>query len=135
MDKILVYVPTGEVRPANTDEYAVADGQPFRVASGPMVGSFAIVTRHEIEIPEGAKRIDINFPGEDNQWIGLTRVLPIPRPKVKKWQWLLRSENGSYTMSNNHDTEKKAKEIWDGGGPFGWVAISPIEETMIEVDL
>lgn len=106
MRKAYLFVETGETRKAKDGEYVLfdeKDGDIYRATD--FTSEYPILTRHEIEIPEGANMMTIQTRGTCNTPPALH--FPIPRPKkmVKKWQWRC----GNLWFTKEHFTEKQIK--------------------------
>ena len=110
--KAYLFIETGEVRDPK-------DGELFMTPSGGILrckgdfGKRSILTRHEIEIPEGLEGVSISGWGLDcgqcKKQVPCLANIPIPRPKkkVKKWKWLACAPGGSPFISGSHYSESE----------------------------
>lgn len=132
--KIIVFVPTGEVRSAKQGEWAGSDdGGVWRALRDMDRYHEPILTHHEIEVPDAAESFKYYFYcGEPQHGYTRTCEIPIPRPKkkVKKWQWVAVDETRNPYVSIGFYT--KDEFIAQYKICNGWY--HPVEETMIEVE-
>jgi hypothetical protein len=133
---ITVFIPTGEVRPAKTGEkYRNDNGEIIKATYNYDKNDLVqIGTVHNIEVPEGATELSIyeNQP-KPLQVCPKTFLyhlsIPMPKRKVKKWQWLYRSKEGYFYLTGFFYTNKTSAALKTVGE-----VIRPVEETMIEVE-
>jgi hypothetical protein len=97
---------TGEVRtPKKGEFYGYDDNRGIYEANSdffPDRHTRLIYTRHEVDMPENITAIDIGgytIPvGKTWTWIKLLNIPLIkPRPKVKKWKWVM--DNGACVLT------------------------------------
>jgi (2Fe-2S) ferredoxin len=103
---------TGEVRPPKKGEFYVRGdiGYPYRADMDMTEDGFIryIYTRHEIEVPEGSYFAEIGFTGYSN-----TVCIPLsprPKPKVKKWKWVLGGKEYVPHITTGWYTEEEIKK-------------------------
>lgn len=129
-----LFIETGEVRRPENEEWAIAtSGNICLYQYGADKGAKnVILTRQEIEIPEGTNHVNIASVGCRGETKGF-ETIPIPRPnkKVKKWQWLYRIQ-AEYKLTNPLPVSWDAEEVANHA-PY-LVPIRPIPETEIEVE-
>jgi hypothetical protein len=104
---VTIIVPTGEVRQARAGEYYQLEDNTWTIPTSWTVGKYPIGIAHEVEVPEGSIGINIQPYNKVECW---TTNIPLPRPKVKKWQWVvLESLKGThlYTMPRTQDEIKE----------------------------
>ena len=90
-----------------------------------------MVTRHEIEIPDGAKCLTI-FPDSIitcPEASVAKIVIPRPKKKVKKWLWIVGINRNSFFANIEHRTEEEIKATLPSQDWY-----HRIDETMIEVE-
>lgn len=133
--KAYLFIETGEVRPPKDGEYYVL-GKNMVIHSGQNYSPDSpILTRHEIEVPEGATFFQYQIGGNGFSWSnGTMGYIPIPRPKkkVKKWRWYMDdwAHPGGVHVSPSHHTEEDAKRIYEAHK-----FLCKIPETEIEVEV
>lgn len=91
---------------------------------------FPIVTRHEIDIPDGANILTVQTRGTCNTLPAIHFPIP-PRPKkkVKKWWWNVEDDNASDGFSTSGPyTEEEIKQDYPNAKWY-----HRIDETMVEV--
>ena len=138
--KVTVIVPTGEVRPPKLGECFKDDKGTWGVASGNWITiSFPIGKVHEIELPDNTTELKW-YGVEVNEClrgtttgIGFIPLLPLPKKKIKKWQWLVGCMNankgGEVYVPHGYWDRANATEFWGNR----WIC-QPILETEVEVD-
>jgi hypothetical protein len=143
--KAHLFIETGEVRAPRVLDWLQNNIGDFVLADQDYPFKAPILTHHEIEIPDGATKLDI-FPdwhGRDI-WspIIALKSIPIPRKKtVKKWIWETTIEHDKYAEAGDtrkvvvwrtsvHLSEEEMRKWHD----FNRFHYHPIDETMIEVD-
>lgn len=86
---------------------------------------------HEIEVPEGDNIVRItslNDKSTTGNWLG---TIPLPRPKVKRWQWVVEmraNQHGAF-VPDGWQTEEEIKQQWPDRAYY-----HKVEETMREFD-
>jgi hypothetical protein len=135
---ITVFVPT-EFRPPKAGEFYRRLGVIARATFDHNDNeSEQIGICHSLEVPEGAESFSPSFSVHDAHGyriaIGAIYSLPRrPKPKVKKYQWLLQWKNeNSKWLTDFHYTIEEAKAKWPDTATAE--LICPVEETMIEVE-
>lgn len=135
--KAYLFIETGEVKKPKKGEWVLdLDGEISLGYDNDYEPKFPILTRHEIDIPEGALCLKM-WANNGDRYEDKIADIPLTHPKkmVKKWRWLLRKEGRGYfeyCVSSDHKTEKEAYCIWNGK-PF-WSVVCKVDETMIEVE-
>ncbi|MEN6320693.1 MAG: hypothetical protein ABFD82_18295 [Syntrophaceae bacterium] len=130
--KAYLFIETGEVRAHENGEWGmdgagwISSGHKQNICNG------TILTRHEIEINPRANEIHVTqHRGEMELKKEISRrIFDIPRPKVKKWQWLCKERaTGKYYMTD--PITQKDFDDWD---KCMVEIIYRIDETEIEVE-
>lgn len=132
--KAYLFIETGEVRRPKDGEWVIfEDGDFVLNIDDDYIAKYPIVTRHEIEIPEGANNATVAFQRVDGCLRGsISHVeIPIPRPKkkVKKWRWAMATKKGKDVGITNHMTEEELHRYYPNQMWY-----HRIDETEIEVD-
>jgi len=127
-----LFIDAGEVRQAKCDEfYTNCYGEIFRVEGTITSGERNVVTRHEINIPDGAERLTV-FPGSlIDENINVTVIsLPHPKKKVKKWEWIVGyTHRAKMVWEHKYCTEDEIKDHAPGADWY-----HKIDETETEVE-
>ncbi len=132
--KAYLFIETGEVRNPNNAEWFMANTEHPLQSEGIIYGDRNILTRHEIEIPEGAIGMIPLWQFTDGEEVGHKNWVPIPRPKkkVKKWQWLFRTDIDEIKLTSCR--YRSEKDVFDTLGRHCVSILFPVMETEIEVE-
>jgi hypothetical protein len=136
MRRAYLFIETGEVRTPKENEWGISDtGNICEFASdNPYMDDAAtILTRHEIEIPEGAEKYYFQVYDGNGRPLLPCDEPPLPRPKkkVKVYQWLYKLANGNFRITEGHyANDLQAKQETHCGEP-----IRPVFETEKEVEV
>ncbi len=124
---------TGEVRPPKKGEYCTSDytKTPFMANFDfcPNGADYNIFTRHEIEVPVGSKCFQYDFIGQCGHRICDTKQIPLCKPKVKKWRWVIVDNNRKPHLVVELHSEEEAREYLSR-----YMVYHKIPETEIEVE-
>jgi hypothetical protein len=132
--KAYLFIETGEVRlPKESEWYYDNTGVVLLSRQNFKFVSASILTRHEIEVPEGANNMTVAFQNINGCLRGsMSRVeIPIPRPKVKvkRWWWDFEDDNAADGFSTSGPyTEEEVKADYPNAKWY-----HRIDETMVEV--
>jgi hypothetical protein len=125
----------GETRQAKKGEwYMTSRGEIYYVEGTVTCGERNVLTRHEIEIPDGAHTMTVQTRGACNTLPAMH--IPIPRPKVRRWQWV-KDYGGSEAKMEIRSTERYTRQELDAIlrrnnlNTCGWHSDN---DTMIEVE-
>ena len=139
MRTIIVLVPELKKRPPKKGEWYVPECWDLKGADCLQAGTDfetprVCVSRHEIEVPDWATEMMTFFCGEHKESTAKMIPIPLPKKRVKKWQWLYKStrEIAYWNITSNHFATKESAECVM---EKGFSVICPIEETMIEVEV
>jgi hypothetical protein len=127
---VTIIVPTGEIRQARAGEYYQLEDATWTIPMSWTVGKYPIGIAHEIEVPEKYARIRLYAGSTSSIYGDWLQDIPLPRPKVKKWQWVMKDETelNGLLFTSGHYTDEEFLNDWH---PQGWY--HKIDETMIEV--
>jgi len=133
MTRAYLFIETGEVRCPEEGEWGL-DFEGDVICAPHSTGDFHILTRHEIEINPLA---DILTVSQGNKGVPLCiewKEIPIPRPKkkVKKWQWLFRTDIDEIKLTSCR--YRSEKDVFDALGRHCVSILFPVMETEIEVE-
>lgn len=127
--KAYLFIETGEMKKPkdgewyydNNDHSITQSDRDFKFVDAP------ILTRHEIEIPDGATEIGYTFKTP----LCGAKFIPTPRPKkkVKKWRWVIATKKGKDVGTTTHMTESELHRIYPNQKWY-----HRIDETEIEVE-
>lgn len=110
--KAYLFVETGEVKPVKPGDYYLDDGGVKRAFMGNKHHTDTILTRHEIEVPEGATYLAIE-PLRDglpirgtieHPWHYISIPLPRPKKMVKKTVFLCVTMHDGRPVYSVHTT-------------------------------
>lgn len=113
--KIVVFVPTGEDGvPKKGDWYFTPELNRYILATENWQwATRPIVTRHEIEVPDGAETVRVSTsstPPKLATWSAHHFDLPKPKKKVKRWRWAFQSvPDGDTTVTYMRFTEDEVR--------------------------
>ncbi len=115
--KAYLFVPTGEVRPPKKDEHYLDDDGGIEISHGKGCVEFPIIQRHEIDVPEGIRHLDVvAYPylatSEGVNFLRIASIL-LTKPKVKKWKWECGNEGyGIIWRTTKPYSEEEMKQLY-----------------------
>jgi len=135
--KAYLFIETGEERSPKRGEYYVIPHSDILVKDTDWEDTpKSILTRHEIEVPDGATAFRYTFICDEpmcNRGQSIPMYIPIPRPKVKvkKWRWH-KKVGQVFVTADGFFADQQELEGAMGIPADDW---EYIPETMIEVEL
>lgn len=116
--KITIFIPKEVRKPHQGDWFFGEFGSFTKCRHSDYQCEHAIHEKHEIEVPEGADRLNYHFDNRRNcgPAIGCGHI-DIPRKKVKKWKWWRKIGDVEIETTQHHTFEEMSRnnlvgEFW-----------------------